>query len=322
MSEAMLAVLKKHFGFAAFRAQQSEVIEACLAGRDTLVVLPMASGKSLCYAMPALLRARCMVVVSPLLSLIEDQLLRFQAQGVAAAQVEGGSNGDAVVDDVLAGRLHLLYVTPEKLANWSAHLTRLGNAGALCGVAVDEAHCISTWGHDFRPAYQALRNVKTLLPQLPVMALTATATPRVRDDIVHTLGLRNCFVALASFDRPNLTFLTCHKAKKAGYEALVAAIEKHAGEQAQVIVYGRTVAAVNEITGSLTFAASAAAAAAAASAATVGLSPCMQPSCSATACALMRITHRWTLMPACAFSARLRRARSKSLWPPSRMAWA
>ncbi len=199
--------LQTIFGYPEFRPLQREIIEASLAGRDVFALLPTGGGKSMCYQLPALHRNGLTVVVSPLIALMKDQVDQLQAAGVAATFLNS-SLGEREARSRLAG-LHrhewrLLYVSPERLMldSWAENL-RAWNVAAL---AIDEAHCVSEWGHDFRPEYRQLSQLRELLPDIPVMALTATATERVRADIVKHLKLRDPQIYVASFNRPNLTY--------------------------------------------------------------------------------------------------------------------
>lgn len=203
----LLLTLKTTFGYGGFRPLQREIMEASLAGRDVLALLPTGGGKSMCFQLPALVRPGLTVVVSPLIALMKDQVDQLQAAGVAATYLNSTLSADAARSR-LAG-LHrnewrLLYVAPERLMldGWKENL-RQWNVTAL---AIDEAHCISEWGHDFRPEYRQLASLRELLPEVPVMALTATATERVRTDIIRHLKLRDPAVFVASFNRPNLTY--------------------------------------------------------------------------------------------------------------------
>jgi ATP-dependent DNA helicase RecQ len=203
----LLKTLKDTFGYSEFRPLQREIIQVSLEGRDVFALLPTGGGKSLCFQLPALLRQGLTVVVSPLIALMKDQVDQLQAAGVAATFLN--STLDAVEAKARLRRLHsgefrLLYAAPERLMldDWKDNL-RSWNVAAL---AIDEAHCISEWGHDFRPEYRQLFELRSLLPNIPVMALTATATNRVRTDIVSHLHLSNPAVFVASFNRPNLSY--------------------------------------------------------------------------------------------------------------------
>jgi ATP-dependent DNA helicase RecQ len=205
--DELLHPLQTIFGYPAFRPLQREIIEASLAGLDVFALLPTGGGKSLCFQLPALVRPGLTVVVSPLIALMKDQVDQLQAAGVAATFLNS-SLTEAESRSRLAG-LHrgewrLLYVAPERLMldGWADNL-RAWNVAAL---AIDEAHCVSEWGHDFRPEYRQLAKFRDLLPGVPVMALTATATERVRGDIITHLRLREPATFVASFNRPNLTY--------------------------------------------------------------------------------------------------------------------
>lgn len=200
-------VLRERFGHSAFREGQREAIEACIEGRDVVVVMPTGAGKSLCYQLPALALPGYVLVVSPLIALMKDQVDQLRAKGIVAATVHSGSTPDekwAVAHDIEAGRLKILLVAPERfrLKRFVQFVRRFPPSRLI----VDEAHCISQWGHDFRPDYRRLHEVTEILDGLPVAALTATATPDVRRDIATQLRLREPLEILTGFDRPNLAF--------------------------------------------------------------------------------------------------------------------
>jgi len=181
-----------------------------LAGKDTLVVLPTGGGKSLCYQVPALMLPKLTVVISPLISLMKDQVDGLRADGVAASYLNSTlqpRERDEVLASVREDRCRLLYVSPERIVGeGSAGLRRMLQQTGVRFIAVDEAHCISQWGHDFRPEYRQLGRLRDDLPDVAMHAFTATATERVRGDIVDELRLRSPLVLVGSFDRPNLTF--------------------------------------------------------------------------------------------------------------------
>jgi hypothetical protein len=209
-------ILKRTFGYRDFRPCQQDVVQACLRLKDTLVVMATGSGKSVCYQLPALATAKCSVVVSPLIALMEDQVQKLQAQGVTACFLGSGQTDPTVEQKAANGDFRLVYLTPEKLGSWHSGLMALQKSCGICVVAVDEAHCVSEWGHDFRPAYRQLGAVlMRVLPDVPRMALTATATPQVQEDICRQLFLRQPAITLTSFDRPNLTY---HVKMKASIE--------------------------------------------------------------------------------------------------------
>jgi ATP-dependent DNA helicase RecQ len=212
------AALHRHFGHAAFRPGQEEVVRAALSGRDLLVVMPTGSGKSIGYQLPATLLPGLTLVVSPLIALMKDQVDELSRKGIPAAALHSllsPADRRAAQDAVREGRLRLLYVAPERFA--SDAFRRLIEELPLARFAVDEAHCVSEWGHDFRPDYRLLgdaarrcRRADGVAGRPPVLAFTATATPEVRDDIIQLLGLENPGVFVAGFDRPNL-FLDVRK---------------------------------------------------------------------------------------------------------------
>jgi ATP-dependent DNA helicase RecQ len=201
------ALLKRVFGYNEFRPLQREIIEASLAGRDVLALLPTGGGKSLCFQLPALLRPGLTIVVSPLIALMKDQVDALRASGVAATLLNSSLDSDearARLRGLHRGEFKLLYVAPERLLldGWVENLQKW-NVSAL---AIDEAHCVSEWGHDFRPEYRQLARLRNALPDIPIMALTATATERVRTDLSTHLRLRRPEIFIASFNRPNLAY--------------------------------------------------------------------------------------------------------------------
>jgi ATP-dependent DNA helicase RecQ len=203
----LLPALKKHFGYDSFRPLQEEIIRDALAGRDVFALLPTGGGKSLCYQLPALVRDGLTVVVSPLIALMKDQVDGLLANGVAATFLNstlGETEARARLCGLHNGEFRLLYVAPERLM-LESFLEKI-RAWPVRLLAIDEAHCISEWGHDFRPEYRQLSRLRDEVPDVPVMALTATATTRVREDIVRQLRLREPRDFVASFNRPNLTY--------------------------------------------------------------------------------------------------------------------
>jgi ATP-dependent DNA helicase RecQ len=200
-------LLKSTFGYATFRPLQREIIEANLVGEDVFALLPTGGGKSLCFQLPALARDGLTVVVSPLIALMKDQVDALHASGVAATFLNSTLSAEESrtrLRGLHRGDYKLLYVAPERLmlAGW---IENLKTWNVSC-IAIDEAHCVSEWGHDFRPEYRQLAKLRTALPEVPMMALTATATGRVREDIVTHLKLRDPQTFVASFNRPNLTY--------------------------------------------------------------------------------------------------------------------
>jgi ATP-dependent DNA helicase RecQ len=235
------AALHEVFGFPVFRPGQREAVEAAVAGRDVLVVMPTGSGKSLCYQLPALMRADLTLVVSPLVSLMQDQVEALEriAPGKVAlvnAQQDAAANR-AAVDRAVSGRVRLLYVAPERFSS-PGFLERIRQARIGLFV-VDEAHCVSQWGHDFRPDYFRLADAARWLGARAILASTATATPQVADDIVTRLGLRDPVRVATGFDRPNLSFAVVPCAtKEAGHRGIAAALQEPGARPA--IVYAGT----------------------------------------------------------------------------------
>jgi ATP-dependent DNA helicase RecQ len=215
MSHTDLApLLKQTFGYDTFRPLQREIMDATLAGRDVVAILPTGAGKSLCFQLPALAREGITLVISPLIALMKDQVDALVASGVAATFINSsiqGSEAQRRRSGLDEGFYKLLYVAPERvmLPDFISDLKRWN----VAAVAVDEAHCISQWGHDFRPEYRALGQLRDALPGVPFLALTATATEQVREDIIRQLHLHEPEVFLASFNRPNLSYTVLPKAK-------------------------------------------------------------------------------------------------------------
>ncbi|STX47086.1 Superfamily II DNA helicase [Legionella hackeliae] len=206
-----LQVLKEFFGFDAFRHPQEEIIHDLIQGKDLLVLMPTGGGKSLCYQIPALVRAGVAIVVSPLIALMEDQVAALKLQGIRAAYYNSSLSSEEarqVLAQLHTNELDLLYIAPERLMS-SSFLERLQEC-SLALFAIDEAHCISQWGHDFRPEYATLGLLKTHFPDVPVIALTATADQQTRQDIIRKLNY-NPKPFIASFNRPNIHYTVVSK---------------------------------------------------------------------------------------------------------------
>jgi ATP-dependent DNA helicase RecQ len=225
-------VLAQHWGYSEFRPLQREAMESVLDGRDSLVVLPTGGGKSLCFQAPALVRPGLAVIVSPLISLMKDQVDALVGNGIAAALYNSSLAADekaTVIAGLRQGRYRLLYVSPERLVGEGSDgfLALLSSAG-VSFVAIDEAHCISQWGHDFRPEYRQLGRLREYFPGISLHAYTATATARVRRDIAAQLALRNPVEFVGSFDRPNLLYRVLPRA--ALKRQLLDVLARHHGE--------------------------------------------------------------------------------------------
>ena len=220
-----LEALKKHFGYSEFHSMQESIIKDVLDGRDVFVLMPTGSGKSLCYQLPAIMKDGVTVVVSPLIALMKDQVDALRANGIASSLINSSLSAQEVEDAktrLLENRDKILYIAPERLAShdFIPFLKEL----KIALFAVDEAHCISEWGHDFRPEYRKLRILKELFPDVPIIALTATAIPDVQNDIIRALKLSGPRVYKASFNRPNLFY--CVRPKEDAYEQIADYIRK------------------------------------------------------------------------------------------------
>jgi ATP-dependent DNA helicase RecQ len=243
-----LTTLRRVFGYSAFRPYQEEIIGGLIRGIDAFVLMPTGGGKSLCYQIPALLRAGVGIVVSPLISLMKDQVDALCANGVSAAYYNSSltpQQARQVLAQLHAGDLELLYIAPERLMQ-PAFLDRLRSIN-LALLAIDEAHCVSQWGHDFRPEYVQLGELRTDFPDVPMIALTATADPQTRNDVVLRLGLAHAERYVAGFDRPNIRYTVLEKHRP--FEQLKGFIAPH-GQEAG-IVYALTRKRVEELAGRL-----------------------------------------------------------------------
>lgn len=232
-------VLKKVFGYDSFRPLQKEIIDKVLLKKDVIAIMPTGGGKSLCYQIPALINSGLTIVVSPLIALMQDQVSALQATGIPAVFLSSSLDTDIylqTVQEIKKGKIKLLYLSPEALSRKEKILYLLENIKVEC-ITIDEAHCISEWGHDFRPDYRNLAEVRDLFPNASCLALTATATDRVRADIQKNLKLKNPTLFLGSFNRPNI-FLEV-KQKKHGVSQVRDCLDLHQEESGIIYCFSR-----------------------------------------------------------------------------------
>ncbi|MEB3308176.1 MAG: ATP-dependent DNA helicase RecQ [Cyanobacteriota bacterium] len=239
--DPLLQALNLHFGWQAFKPGQRPVVEALLAGRDCLAVLPTGGGKSLCYQLPALVRQGLVLVISPLVALMQDQVRQLERRGIAAACLHRGTSRierQRLHQRLRDHQLRLLYLAPERLQAEATRqlLDELLDARQLVALAVDEAHCISDWGHDFRPDYRRLGQLRVLCPGVPLVALSATAAPQVRADMIRMLQLRRPLVQVRSARRSNLLYAMQRRPE----DPLPLVLEALAAARGAVLIYART----------------------------------------------------------------------------------
>ncbi|MEH2120432.1 DNA helicase RecQ [Nostoc sp.] len=241
--------LKYHFGYDRFRPGQRQIIEDALQNRDLLIVMPTGGGKSLCFQLPALIKKGLTVVVSPLIALMQDQVEGLRNNNIAATFLNSSLNPYKVrsrEEAILSGKVRLLYVAPERLLSerFLPFLDLVKEKIGIAAFAIDEAHCVSEWGHDFRPEYRQMKSLRKRYPDVPTLALTATATDRVRADIIQQLGLKQPSIHLASFNRQNLYYEVRSKSKSA-YAELLELVRENEGS---AIIYCLTRKKVDELT--------------------------------------------------------------------------
>lgn len=232
-------ILKQVFGFDSFRPIQKEIIEQVLSHQDTVVIMPTGGGKSLCYQIPALLQDGITIVVSPLIALMHDQVSALQNTGVEAVFLSSSQNWDTYFQSVASiknGKAKLLYLSPEALSRTEKIQQLLTGINVNC-ITIDEAHCISEWGHDFRPDYRCIAEVRKLFPDATCLALTATATEAVKDDIIKNLSMKNPKVFVASFNRPNIFLEVATKINP--FLQIKRCLDKHSGESGIIYCFSR-----------------------------------------------------------------------------------
>ena len=234
----MKQLLKKYFGYDEFRPLQEEIIEYVLSGKDCFVLMPTGGGKSLCYQLPALKLNGLTLVVSPLIALMKDQVDALKTNGISAEYINSSLSPvqiQKIQDDIVAGKIKILYIAPERLG--STGFKKFLMAVNVKLIAIDEAHCISQWGHDFRPDYRSLKLFKSEFSKVPIIALTATATPKVQEDIVKQLSLDDPKSFISSFNRENLAMIVTRK--KRAFEKLLGLLQKHKNSSAIIYCFSR-----------------------------------------------------------------------------------
>jgi ATP-dependent DNA helicase RecQ len=242
---ALYEALHRYWGYETFRAGQEAIVRYLAAGRDACVIMPTGGGKSLCYQLPAVLDARTAVVISPLIALMQDQVAQLLQMGISAACLNAATPPDErthILQQAATGKYQLLYLSPERIAlsgtvDWLKGLP-------ISFFAIDEAHCISEWGHEFRPEYRQLSRLREIFPDRPIAAFTASATKRVRGDIIEQLRLRDPYKHIASFRRPNLRYIVRQSNARTQDELLLRAVRQVS--DGSVIVYAPTIARVGE----------------------------------------------------------------------------
>jgi ATP-dependent DNA helicase RecQ len=235
----MLNLLKTHFGFEQFRPLQEEIIRCVISQKDAFVLMPTGGGKSICFQLPALKMPGITLVISPLIALMKDQVDGLKANGIQAEFINSTltrAKIDKIQTETRLGKVRILYAAPERLIMPEFQLFLHQIQVSL--IAIDESHCISEWGHDFRPDYRNLKLLRNIFPDVPVMALTATATEKVREDIIYQLALDKAELFISSFNRPNLTYSVFPK-RKDSYEHLVKIIQEHKNESAIIYCFSR-----------------------------------------------------------------------------------
>jgi ATP-dependent DNA helicase RecQ len=243
--KALYEALHRYWGYETFRAGQEAIVRYLAAGRDACVIMPTGGGKSLCYQLPAVLDARTAVVISPLIALMQDQVAQLLQMGISAACLNAATPPDErthILQQAATGKYQLLYLSPERIAlsgtvDWLKGLP-------ISFFAIDEAHCISEWGHEFRPEYRQLSRLREIFPDRPIAAFTASATKRVRGDIIEQLRLRDPYKHIASFRRPNLRYIVRQSNARTQDELLLRAVRQVS--DGSVIVYAPTIARVGE----------------------------------------------------------------------------
>jgi ATP-dependent DNA helicase RecQ len=246
----LLSLLHRHWGYTSFRPKQELIVRSILEGRDAAVIMPTGGGKSLCYQLPAVAMQKTCVVISPLIALMQDQAEHMRNARIPAAFLNSSLSWheqQTVIQQAQQGKFRLLYISPERLvrddtANWLRRVP-------IGFFAVDEAHCISEWGHEFRPEYRQLRMLRDLFPDKPIAAFTASATRQVRHDIVAQLRLQDPAKFALSFQRPNLRCAVRECQRDEQFQYLMAALRANQGKH--VIVYAPTIATVESITATL-----------------------------------------------------------------------